>query len=100
MLTTKTCGKKSEKKNAVKQGIVFNDSCTENCIKLRINANNKRTSSAQDNAISDEYGASSLSLSTLKCWTLQYPITKQNLETDYVMYLCSVITTELSYQQE
>ena len=27
---------RSEKRNAVKQDIIYNDSCTENCIKLRI----------------------------------------------------------------
>ena len=31
----------SEKKNAVRQGIIFNDGCTVNCIKLRINASDK-----------------------------------------------------------
>ena len=28
----------SEKKNAIRQGIISKDGCTENCIKLRINA--------------------------------------------------------------
>ena len=32
---------KSEKRNAVRQGIIADDSCTENCIKLRINASDK-----------------------------------------------------------
>ena len=27
---------KSEKRNAIRQGIISNDGCTENCIKLRI----------------------------------------------------------------
>ena len=31
----------SEKRNAIRQGIISNDGCTENCIKLRINAGNK-----------------------------------------------------------
>ena len=35
---------KSEKRNAIHQGIISNDSCTENCIKLRINAGNKNAS--------------------------------------------------------
>ena len=34
---------KLEKKNAVRQGIISNDGCTENCIKLRINAGDKST---------------------------------------------------------
>ena len=44
---------KSEKKNAIRQGIISNDGYTENCIKLRINAGNK---DAQDKAIADVYG--------------------------------------------
>ena len=47
---------KSEKRNAVHQGIISNDGCTENCIKLRINAGNKSTSNAQEKAIADAYG--------------------------------------------
>ena len=32
---------KSEKRNAIRQGIISNDGCTENCIKLRIYAGDK-----------------------------------------------------------
>ena len=46
---------KSEKRNAIRQGIISNDGCTENCIKLRINAGDKNTSNAQDKAIADAY---------------------------------------------
>ena len=42
---------KSEKRNAIWQGISSSDGCMENCIKLRINAGNK-----QDKAIADAYG--------------------------------------------
>ena len=35
---------KSEKRNAICQGIIANDGCTENCIKLRINAGDKNAS--------------------------------------------------------
>ena len=38
---------KSEKRNAIRQGIISNDGCTENCIKLRINAGDKNASNAQ-----------------------------------------------------
>ena len=44
---------KSEKRNAICQGIISNDGCTENCIKLRINTGDKSTSNAQDKAIAD-----------------------------------------------
>ena len=47
---------KSEKRNAIRQGIISTDSCTENCIKLRINAADKNASNAQDKAIADAYG--------------------------------------------
>ena len=46
---------KSEKRNAIRQGIISNDGCTENCIKLRINAGDKNTGNAQDKAIADAY---------------------------------------------
>ena len=47
---------KSEKRNAIRQGIISTDGCTENCIKLRINAGNKDAANAQDKAIADTYG--------------------------------------------
>ena len=37
---------KSEKRNAIQQGIISTDECTENCIKLRINAGDKSTGNA------------------------------------------------------
>ena len=33
---------KSEKRNAIRQGIISNDGCTENCMKSRINAGEKK----------------------------------------------------------
>ena len=47
---------KSEKRNALQQGIISTDGCMENCIKLRINAGNKDATNAQDKAIADAYG--------------------------------------------
>ena len=47
---------KSEKRNAIWQGIVSDGGCTNNCIKLRINAGDKSTGVAQDNAIANTYG--------------------------------------------
>ena len=47
---------KSEKRSAIRQGIISTDGCMENCIKLRINAGDKSTSNAQDKAIADEHG--------------------------------------------
>ena len=38
---------KSEKRNAIHQGIISNDGCMENCIKLRINAGDKNASNVQ-----------------------------------------------------
>ena len=47
---------KSEKRNAIRQGIISTDGCMENCIKLRINAGDKSPTPAQDKAIADAYG--------------------------------------------
>ena len=46
---------KSEKRNAIRQGIISTDGCTENFIKLRINAGAKNASNVQDKAIADAY---------------------------------------------
>ena len=46
----------SEKRDAIRQGIISNDRCTENCIKLRINARDKSASNKKDNAIASAYG--------------------------------------------
>ena len=47
---------KSEKRNAIRQGIISADGCMENCIKLRINAGDRNASNAQEKAIADAYG--------------------------------------------
>ena len=45
---------KSEKRNAIQQGIISTDGdLTPNCMKLRINAGNKDNTNAQDKAIAD-----------------------------------------------
>ena len=46
----------SEKKNAIRQGIISIDGFTINCMKLRINAGDKSATPAQDKAIADTYG--------------------------------------------
>ena len=47
---------KSEKRNAIRQGIISNDGCMENCNKLRINAGDNSTGNVQDKAVADVYG--------------------------------------------
>ena len=47
---------KSEKRNAIQQGIISTDGCMENCIILRINAGDKNVGNKQDKAIADAYG--------------------------------------------
>ena len=48
---------KSEKRNAIQQGIISTDgNLTPNCMKLRINAGNKDATYTQDKAIADTYG--------------------------------------------
>ena len=46
---------KKEKINTIRQGIISNGGCTNNCIKLRIDAADKSTSNIQDKAIADTY---------------------------------------------
>ena len=75
---------KSEKKNAIRQGIISNDGCTENCIKLRINAGDKNTSNAQDKAIADAYGNKFIIPLDFEMLDNAAPITKQASGTDYV----------------
>ena len=38
---TETFGRQSQKKECNKTGIISNDGCMENCIKLKINASDK-----------------------------------------------------------
>ena len=47
---------KVRKKKCFRQGIISSGGCTNNCIKLRINAGAKNTGVAQDNAIANTYG--------------------------------------------
>ena len=47
---------KSEKCNAIHQGIISSDGCMSNCIRLRVNAGDKNAGVAQDKAIADAYG--------------------------------------------
>ena len=55
---TKIYGKQSQKREMLsdKASSLLTDGCTENCIKLRINAGDKNASNAQDKAIADAYG--------------------------------------------
>ena len=50
---------KSEKRNAIHQGIISTDGCMKNCIKLRIKAGDENNSNAQDKAIADAMGINS-----------------------------------------
>ena len=47
---------KSEKRNAIQQGIISTDGCMPNCMKLRINSGDKSAGVTQDKAIADAYG--------------------------------------------
>ena len=47
---------KSEKRNAVRQGIIYNDGCTVNCVKLQINAEDTDATNAKNAAIANAYG--------------------------------------------
>ena len=58
---------KVRKENAIRQGIISNDECTENCIKLRINAGNKSAANKKIVLLQTHMGTSSSFLLTLKC---------------------------------
>ena len=58
---------KSEKRNAIHQGIISTDGCMENCITLRKNAGDKSAGNTQDKAIADAYGNKFIILLTFKC---------------------------------
>ena len=58
---------KSEKRNAIRQGIISNDGCTENCIKLRINAGDKTLQMPKIKLLQMCTETNSSSLLTLKC---------------------------------
>ena len=45
----------SEKRNSIRQGIIFHDGCTEKCMKLKIAASDKDAEDAVDKANSDVY---------------------------------------------
>ena len=47
---------KSEKRNAIRQGIISTDGFTVNCMKLRINAKDKSALVTQDKSIADASG--------------------------------------------
>ena len=49
------CKTASEKKNAIRQGIISTEGFTVNCMKLRINAKDKSALVTQDKAIADTY---------------------------------------------
>ena len=75
---------KSEKKNAIRQGIFSSGGCTTNCIRLRINAGNKDATNTQDKAIADLYGNKFIIPLDFEMLDSVAPITKQALEIDYV----------------
>ena len=57
----------SEKRTAVRQGIISSDGCTINCMRLRINASDKNAGVAEIKLLQMHTGISSSFLLTLKC---------------------------------
>ena len=82
---------KSEKRNAIRQGIISTDGCMENCIKLRINAGDKNAGNAQDKA----YGNRFIIPLDFEMLDSAAPYYQAGLGNNYVMKLLSTITTEL-----
>ena len=90
---------KSEKRNAIRQGMISTDGCTENCIKLRINAGDKNASNVQDKAIADAYGNKFIIPLDFEMLDSAAPYYQAGLGTDYVTKLLPMITTELRNAQ-
>ena len=87
---------KSEKGNAIRQGIISNDGCTENCIKLRINTSDESDENKKDRAIADTYGNKFIIPLDFEMINSALPYYQVGL---YVMKLRSTITTKSSNQQ-
>ena len=90
---TEICGKLGQKREMLSNKA--SDGCTENCIKLRINAGDKSTSNKQDNAIAEAYGNKFIIPLDFEMLDSSAPYYQAGLGTDYVMKLRSTITTEL-----
>ena len=89
----------SEKRNAVRQGIIHSDGCMLNCMKLRINAESKDATNAQDDVIAKAYG-NTLIIPLDFEMLVQCHVTNRDSETDCVMKLLSTITEKLSMHQD
>ena len=90
----------SGKKNAVRQGIISTDSCTPNCIKLRINAGDKSAGVAQDKAIADAYGNKFIIPLDFEMLDSAAPYYQVGLGNRLCYEIPSMITTELSIHQK
>ena len=78
----------SEKKNAIAHGIISDDDCTVNRIKLRINTGDKSAAVTKDKAIADAYGNKFIiPLDFEMLDSSAIIINKRDSETDYVMKL-------------
>ena len=85
---------KSEKRNDIRQGIISNGCCTNNCIKLRINAADKDPSNQQNNAIANAYGNKFIILLDFEMLDSSPPYYQPGLRNRLCYELCSMITTE------
>ena len=87
---------KSEKRNAIRQGIICNGGCTNNCTKLRINAGDKSTGNTQDNAIANTFENKFIIPLDFEMLDSAAPYYQAGLENIvYVTSLLSTITAEL-----
>ena len=87
----------SEKRNAARLGIISEDGCMLNCMRLRINAKDKDATNVQDDAIAKAYGNKfiiPLDFSNVDSAMPYYQ------ETDCVMKLLSMIMEKLLMEQD
>ena len=90
---------KSAKRNAIWQGIISNGGCTNNCIKLRINAGDNSTSNGQDNVIANTYRNKFIIPFDFEMLDSAAPYYQVGLRNRLCYELRSMITTALSDPQ-
>ena len=90
---------KSEKRNAIQQGIFSSGSCTTNCIRLRINAGNKDATNTQEKAIADAYGNKFIIPLDFEMLDSVASYYQAGLRNRLCYKLTLIITTELSNPQ-
>ena len=89
---------KSAKKNAVRQGMIYSNDCTDNCLRLRINASDKDDGINQDKAIAEAYGNKFVIPLDFKMLDSAMPYYESGLRNRYVTKSGLMITIKSLYR--